>query len=208
MIKESDLPEVLPLFPLPGALLLPRSRLPLHIFEPRYLAMTEDALRTRERLIGMIQPQDDGLFAIGCAGRISSFSETEDGRYLITLTGVARFRLLEDVSGFAPYLRGRVDWTLYPRDIGRAEHDPALEREEFIALLSRFMEVHELSTDWGSLREAEDEMLVNALAQLLPFEVEDRQALLEAPTLPERREILVALLEFGLHGGMNEEKMQ
>mgnify|MGYP002652143690 FL=1 len=208
MIKEADLPDTLPLFPLPGALLLPRSKLPLQIFEPRYLAMMEDCLRTRQRLIGMIQPQEDGVFAIGCAGRISSFSETEDGRYLITLTGIARFRLLEEVPGFTPYLRARVDWSDYPRDIGHAETDPSLDREEFLDLLHRFMESHSLSTDWGSLKEAEDEMLINALSQLLPLEVEDRQALLEAPTLTERREVLTTLLEYGLHGGSKEEIMQ
>ena len=129
----ADLPETIPIFPLPGALLLPRARLPLNIFEPRYLAMLEDTLKTPHRLIGMIQPMvmPEGkarraarLHQIGCAGRVTAFQETEDGRYLITLSGVSRFRLGEMQEGFAPYLRARVDWSSFERDLGRAEQRP------------------------------------------------------------------------------------
>ena len=117
MRLHGDLPGKIPLFPLPGALLLPRARLPLQIFEPRYLAMLEDVLKTPDRLIGMIQPRPvpDGaprLAAIGCAGRVTAFSETEDGRYMITLAGISRFRLIREISGFAPYLSGEVGWEM------------------------------------------------------------------------------------------------
>lgn len=208
MIPLAELPETIPLFPLPGALLLPRGRMPLHIFEPRYLAMVDDALKTRGRVIGMIQPAAEGLHAIGCAGRITSFTETDDGRYLITLTGLSRFRLRREVPGFTPYLRGEAEWTGYSRDLGHAETDPALDREVFLDNLGRYLETRDLQTDWSSLKEAEDEMLINALCMLLPFEPEDRQALLEAASLPERRATLEALIAFARHGGTGEEPVQ
>lgn len=207
-----DLPGKIPLFPLPGALLLPRARLPLQIFEPRYLAMLEDALKTRERLIGMIQPRPgpDGqprLAAIGSAGRVTGFSETEDGRYMITLTGISRFRLLREVSGFTPYLCGEVRWDGFGRDRGAAEEDPGFDRPAFLDLLRRYFAAEQLSTDWETLREAGDELLVNSLAMLCPFEPEDKQALLEAPSLQTRRETLVTLMEFALRSG-GEEVLQ
>ncbi|WP_371170449.1 LON peptidase substrate-binding domain-containing protein [Aliiroseovarius sp. 2305UL8-7] len=215
MISAADLPELLPLFPLPGALLLPRGRLPLHVFEPRYLAMVDDALKSQERLIGMIQPigdntgdDDQRLHAIGCSGRITSFTETDDGRYMITLSGVSRFRLSEVTQGFTPYLRARVDWCSFDRDLGQAEHDPDLDRNSFLPLLERFFDMAELQTDWDSLKSAEDEMMINALSMLCPFDPEDKQALLEAPSLQTRRETLVTLMEFALRKGVGEEKVQ
>ena len=213
MLSASDLPDTIPLFPLPGALVLPRARLPLHIFEPRYLAMVEDCLATRTRLIGMIQPRvtpaggGDRLHSIGCAGRLTSFSETEDGRYMITLIGVSRFRLIEDLgTGPAPYRRGRVQWDTFARDLGRAEQDPRLDRVGFLDLLARYFEAVNLSAEWPSLKDAEDEMLINALSMLCPFDPEDRQALLEAPSLATRRETLVTLMEFALRGGATGEE--
>jgi uncharacterized protein len=212
MIKLADLPEVIPIFPLPGALLLPRARLPLHIYEPRYLAMVDDVLKTQGRLIGMIQPfegaQGTQLHAIGCAGRLTALSETEDGRYMITLAGVSRFRVVHEVEGFAPYRRAEVTWTGFERDLGRTEDDPGLERDEFLRLLGRYFDSQGLSTDWDSVREAEDELLVNSVSMLCPFPPEDKQALLEAPTLPTRRETLVTLIEFGLRGGATGEIVQ
>ncbi|MCV2881958.1 LON peptidase substrate-binding domain-containing protein [Actibacterium sp. XHP0104] len=214
MFPAADLPATIPVFPLPGALLLPRAKLPLHIFEPRYLAMLEDVLKTRHRLIGMIQPRpvpkgaEKKLHSIGCAGRITAFSETEDGRYMITLTGVSRFRMIEQVEGFAPYIRARIGWDGFARDLGAAEHDAGFDRETFLPLLSRYFADRQLSTDWDSLKDADDEMLINALSMLCPFSVEDKQALLEAPTLTERRETMTTLIEFALRGGSNEEMMQ
>ena len=134
MRLRGELPGKVPLFPLPGALLLPRAKLPLQIFEPRYLAMLEDTLKTPDRLIGMIQPRPrpdgtDALAAIGCAGRVTAFSETEDGRYLITLTGISRFRLASEISGFAPYLSGEVRWEDFTRD--REWNDGAAKAQLF-----------------------------------------------------------------------------
>ncbi len=214
MIHASDLPETIPVFPLPGALLLPRARLPLHIFEPRYLALLDDVMKTPTRLIGMIQPferREEGpppLHGIGCAGRLTAFSETEDGRYMITLTGISRYRVVEEVEGFTPYRRCKVNWDGFDRDLGPVEKDGGFDRPEFMDLLGRFFADRGLSTDWDSLKEAEDELLINSLSMLCPFEPEDRQALLEAPSLPTRRETLVTLIEFALRGGTGEEVMQ
>lgn len=211
MFTSADLPGTLSVFPLPGALLLPRSRLPLHIFEPRYLQMLEDAFKTSHRLIGMIQPlpgSSEALHDIGCAGRITGFSETEDGRYMITLTGISRFRISRETTGFSPYRKADVVWSGFERDLGSAEKDPAFRRDAFLLLLSRYLEAAGLSTDWEGLKEAEDEMLVNSLCMLCPFEAEERQALLEARDLAVRRAMLETLMEFALRGGSNEETMQ
>lgn len=214
MMNAADLPDTIAVFPLPGALLLPRGRLPLHIFEPRYLAMIEDCLKTKHRLIGMIQPRDvpgtgeKRLNAIGCAGRLTGFSETEDGRYMITLSGISRFRVKDEVAGFTPYRRCDVEWAGFGRDMGPVEEDPGFRRDEFLALLGRYFASQNLSTDWSSLKEAETELLINSLSMLCPFSPEDKQALLEAPSLSTRRETLVTLIEFALRGGSGEEVMQ
>lgn len=214
MIKAVELPETIPIFPLPGALLLPRSRLPLHIFEPRYLQMLEDALKTSTRLIGMLQPNEvpgrggNGLQAIGCAGRVTQFSETEDGRYLVTLSGISRFRVAQEVEGFAPYRRCDVTWDGFDRDLGPEEKDTGFARSGFIALLERYFDAQELSADWDTLKEADDELLINSLSMMLDFNPEDKQALLEAPSLSTRRETLVTLIEFQLRGGGEGEMIQ
>ncbi|EAR52919.1 Putative ATP-dependent protease La, LON [Oceanicola granulosus HTCC2516] len=212
MIQPADLPETLPVFPLPGALLLPRGKLPLHIFEPRYLAMLDDVLKTPERLIGMIQPYQSGgverLHAIGCAGRLTAFSETEDGRYMVTLSGASRYRIVEEVEGFTPYRRCKASWTGFERDLGPAEKDSGFDRDGFMSLLARYFADQGLSTDWDSLKDAEDELLINSLSMLCPFEPEDKQALLEAPSLETRRETLITLIEFALRGGSGEEMLQ
>ena len=215
MMKAADLPDMIPVFPLPGALLLPRARLPLHLFEPRYLQMLDDTMKTKHRLIGMIQPREmpagsaeRRLHAIGCAGRLTGFSETEDGRYMITLSGVSRFRVKEEVQGFTPYRRCNVEWQAFTRDLGPTEEDKGFDRTAFLNLLGRYFTAMEMSSDWGSLSDAEPELLLNSLSMLCPFEPEDKQALLEAPSLTTRRETLVTLLEFALRGGSHEEMMQ
>jgi len=214
MIKIGDLPDIVPIFPLPSALLLPRSRLPLHVFEPRYVAMLDDALKTQERLIAMIQPNpgrnddENGLHVIGCAGRITQFSETEDGRYMITLTGISRFRVAQEVDGFTPYRRCEVSWDGFEKDLGEPEKEAAYDRDAFLNLLSKYFAKRELHTDWDTLKEAEDELLVNSLSMMLEFEPEDKQALLEAPSLTTRRETLVTLIEYFLRGGDAEDFMQ
>ncbi len=212
MLCAADLPETLPLFPLPGAVILPRGQLPLHIFEPRYLAMLDDVLKTTHRLIGMIQPihpSDDTpspkLHKIGCAGRVIAFSELNDGRYMITLKGISRFRVKRLTPGFTPYLRANVSWRDFERDLGQPEHDPGLERERFTRLLRRYFAAEGLEADWESMESADEELLINSIAMLSPFEPKDKQALLEAPTLTERREILTALMEYALHRGKDTD---
>lgn len=213
MFRQSDLPETIPIFPLPGALLLPRARLPLHIFEPRYLQMIDDCLKTDHRLIGMVQPRaqasKDGREQqlIGCAGRLTQLSETEDRRYMITLAGVSRYRITREISGFAPYLKADVSWDGFDRDLGKAEVDHDFDRPAFLDLLHRYFEDQELSTDWESLKEADEELLINSLSMLCPFDPEEKQALLEGPTLANRRETLVTLMEFALRGS-GEETLQ
>lgn len=213
MMHPADLPDMVSVFPLPGALLLPRSRLPLHIFEPRYLQMLDDALKTKERLIGMVQPNpchSNGgkLHHIGCAGRVTQFSETEDGRYLITLTGISRFRITSEKDAFTPYRRCVVSWDGFDRDLGKAEKDDRFDRSQFLNLLERFFSSRQLSTDWETLKDADDELLVNSLSMLLDFDAEEKQALLEAPCLRTRRETLVTLIEFAMRGGSGEDKLQ
>lgn len=214
MIKAAELPQTIPIFPLPGALLLPRSRLPLHIFEPRYLQMLDDSLKTSTRLIGMIQPYDipgrneTALHSIGCAGRVMQFSETEDGRYLVTLGGVSRFRVVQEIESFTPYRRCDVNWDGFDRDLGPEEQDANFVRPQFLKTLERYFAARELSADWDTLRDADDELLVNSLSMMLDFDQEDKQALLEAPSLSTRRETLVTLMEYQLRGGEEAEVMQ
>ena len=214
MIKTTDLPNVLPVFPLPGALLLPRARLPLNLFEPRYLQMFDDALKTDARLIGMVQPNEvagrdgNGLHMIGCAGRITQFSETEDGRYMMTLGGVSRFRVVKEVEGFSPYRKCEVNWDGFDRDLGDVEQDVVFDRKPFLNQLNKYFEAKGLSADWETLEEAEDELLINSLSMMMDFEPEDKQALLEAPSLSTRRETLVTLIEYSLRGGDGGDMMQ
>ena len=214
MLNAADLPDTSPIFPMPCVLMLPRARLPLHVFEPRYLSMLNDTLKTSHRLIGMIQPCDvpekepPRLHRIGCAGRVTAFSETGDGRYMITLTGISRYRVVEETEGFIPYRRVEASWTGFDRDLGETEDDSGFNRNHLFDLLNRYFKANKLSSDWESLRTAESELLINYLSMLCPFGAEEKQALLEAPTLPERRETLMKLLEFGLRGGAGEETVQ
>jgi Lon protease-like protein len=214
----ADLPEVIPVFPLPGALLLPRARLPLNIFEPRYLAMLDDTLRSDHRLIGMVQPYESQtlppkLHAIGCAGRVTSLSETEDGRYLIALTGISRFRIMSELDGFAPYRRVKVEWVDFAADLGQAEDGSnagvAFSRKDFLVVLKRYFKTVRLASDWDSLSDAHPELLINSLAMMCPFAIEEKQALLEAPRLSDRVETLIALMQFVIaSGGDDDSKVQ
>jgi Lon protease-like protein len=214
MTRVTELPGSIPVFPLPGALLLPRARLPLHLFEPRYLQMLEDALKTPSRLIGMVQPNarpkgdKSALHRIGCAGRVTQFSETEDGRYMITLCGISRFRIGDEVEGFTPYRRFEVNWDGFDRDQGGPEHDRGFDRDAFLDLLDRYFSARDLSADWATLKDADNELLINSLSMLLDFEPEEKQALLEAPSLSTRRETLVTLIEYALRGGQSEDILQ
>jgi Lon protease-like protein len=148
------------------------------------------------------------LQSIGCAGRVTAFSETEDGRYMITLSGISRYRITREISGFTPYLKADVSWDGFARDLGPTETDKGFDRTAFLKLLARFFAARELQTDWESLEQAEDELLINSLSMLCPFDPSDKQALLEAPSLATRRETLVTLIEFALRGGQTDEILQ
>lgn len=203
--RFEELPATLPVFPLSGVLLLPRGKLPLNIFEPRYLAMTQDALGAG-RLIGMIQPRraDDPaeapeLYEVGCAGRISQFAETDDGRFLITLTGVCRFAILGEIASMRGYRRAQVDWGRFRDDLAPP---PAVEldRDALIERLKRYFAVQGIKADWNSIRATPDERLVTTLAMICPFEPGEKQGLLECPTLADRSEMLAALLDMAAAG--------
>jgi hypothetical protein len=200
--KPDDLPRVIPVFPLAGAVLFPRSLLPLNIFEPRYLNMVDDAL-AGDRLIGMIQPaldssgQTPALAEIGCVGRITSFSETDDGRYLITLTGVSRFRVGRELEMSSPYRKIEADWAPFAEDLSQRELGGAIDRESLAKALQHYAEARGFQIDWEAAGEAPAEMLVNAIAAACPFERQEKQMLLEADTVADRCDTLVALLELG-----------
>ena len=213
--RLQDLPETLPLFPLSGVLLLPRSRLPLNIFEPRYLALIDDALKTDHRLVGMVQPLGNvpaeaagKLQRIGCAGRLTRLIETDDNRYLITLTGISRFRITAEMSGFQPYITASVSWSSFERDIGAVEPEADFDRPKFMSVLERYFQTSKLTPDWESLKLADEELLINSLSMLCPFAPEEKQALLEAPNLQNRRETLVTLMEFALRSVGREGTLQ
>jgi Lon protease-like protein len=197
--KAADLPQTIPLFPLPGAILFPRAAMPLNIFEPRYLNMVDDAL-AGDRLIGMIQPaareagERPALLHVGAVGKITTFSETEDGRYLITLTGLCRFRLIRELPMSAPYREAIVDFEDFADDL--IERPAQIDRSRLRSALVAYIAANRFSADWALIEEAPSETLVNAVAALCPFDLMSKQALLESPTLTERANALIALLEW------------
>jgi uncharacterized protein len=202
----SDLPEVIPVFPLPGALLLPRGQMPLNIYEQRYLEMVDDALRDGHRLIGMIQPdiahsRDEDkpqLFRVGCVGRITQLAEAGDGRYILELTGIARFRIKEELAALTPYRQCKVDYSPYVDDFTARKGEEAVDREALIAVLRDFLKANNLKVDWEGVETAPNEALVNALAMMSPYGPPEKQAMLEAPDLKTRAEILIAVTEMDL----------
>lgn len=210
-----QLPETLPIFPLSGVLLLPGGKLPLNIFEPRYLAMIFDAL-AGHRMIGMVQPVQPGGFAgdgmpsddgrpkvhrIGCAGRISSFNETDDGRLLLALSGVCRFEIVRELDpAQGGYRRVSAVFSPYRNDLDHADEAVALDRERLMAALAAFFRARNLSTDWDAVKQAADNNLVTSLAMALPFGPAEKQALLEAADSAVRAKLLIALLEMAAFG--------
>jgi uncharacterized protein len=212
-----DLPARLPVFPLPEALLLPRIRLPLNIFEPRYLAMVRDAM-SGERIIGMIQPalaapgrdpvtgDRAPLRAVGCAGRITSYTETFDDRFLIVLTGIARFRVAAEVESSQPYRRVEADFAPFARDLSPGLGEAEVNRQVLLETLHSYLDARQLVADWSEIEAASTESLVNSLSVLSPYPADDKQALLEAPDLKARAEMLVALTEVALARGDDASK--
>jgi Lon protease-like protein len=202
-----ELPEIIPVFPLPGALLLPRGQMPLNIFEPRYLAMVDDSFRDGHRLIGMIQPdvshsRDEArpvLFRVGCVGRITQLAESGDGRYILELTGITRFRVVEEMmSVLTAYRQCRVDYFPYIDDFTARKGEEAVDRQALLEVLTDFLKANNLNVDWEGVETAPNEALVNALAMMSPHGPAEKQAMLEAPDLKTRAEILVAVTEMDL----------
>ncbi|MEJ0067072.1 MAG: LON peptidase substrate-binding domain-containing protein [Caulobacteraceae bacterium] len=198
--KVSDLPALIPVFPLDGALLLPGCQLPLNIFEPRYLNMIDDAM-SGSRLIGMIQTRAGGgrvkpnLAEVGCAGRLTAYAETGDGRYMITLSGICRFRAGEELAAPTPYRQLRPNFGPFARDLEDDESEIVLDRTRFLTVLRRYLGHKGLEVEWDAARQAPAGALINSLAMGLPLDPPEKQALLEAPTLADRGRVLAALLE-------------
>lgn len=204
----TDLPDIIPLFPLKNVILLPRSNLPLNIFEPRYLQMTDDVLGTN-RLIGMIQPESGfetelsadiltPLRTTGCVGRLTEFSEMEDGRLLITLTGICRFDVLNEEKAELPYRLFKVDYSKYENDLKEGHGEDEVDREQLLSILKTYLQLHELDADWDSIDQSSNEFLVNTLSIISPYGTEEKQALLETPDLKKRSEVLMALAEMDI----------
>jgi Lon protease-like protein len=207
-----DIPDLIPVFPLPRALLLPRTELPLNIFEPRYLQMIEDAIQG-DRVIGMIQPNEPEenaskvppLYQIGCAGRITTFAETGDGRYQVVLTGIARFRVIEEVSVTTPYRQCKVDYNVFAEDLVQGVGEDEVDREALLKTLANYLAANSIEADWSGITQAPTEALVNGLSLMSPFGVREKQALLEARDLRHRAELLVAATEITLAAGETDE---
>ncbi|MGY3032427.1 Lon protease-like protein [Bradyrhizobium sp. USDA 4354] len=203
----ADLPEIIPVFPLPGALLLPRGQMPLNIFEPRYLAMVDDSFRDGHRLIGMIQPDiahsprnsdKPALFRVGCVGRITQLAESGDGRYILELTGVSRFKVVEELEVLTAYRQCKVDFFAFVDDFTARMGEEEVDREALLSVLADFLKANNLKVDWEGVESAPNEALVNALAMMSPYGPAEKQAMLEAPDLKTRAEILIAVTEMDL----------
>lgn len=208
--RTTDLPKRIPVFPLRGALLLPRATLPLNIFEPRYLAMVDEVI-AGHRILGMVQPAAAGedespggkssdVRKIGCAGRLTAFQELDDGRVLITLAGITRFEIDSEEQNNAPYRSFNVSYDRFADDLAPGTGEDDVDREKLLEVLKMYLETNRLSTDWRAIGTAPTELLVNALCVISPFGSEEKQALLEAPSLKARTDVLVALTEMELAG--------
>lgn len=210
--SPKEIPDVIPVFPLPRALLLPRAELPLNIFEPRYLQMIEDVIKG-DRVIGMIQPNEpeEGaskvppLYQVGCAGRLTNFAESGDGRYQVVLTGITRFRVIEEVSLATPYRQCKVDYTIFGEDLVQGLGEDEVDREALLKTLANYLAANSIEADWSGITQAPSEALVNGLSLMAPFGVREKQALLEAPDLRARAQLLVAATEITLAAGEADE---
>ena len=216
-----DLPRVIPIFPLTGVLLLPTGKLPLNIFEPRYLAMIRDTLADEQRIIGMLQPRvpylednrgagglnNDGpdLYKTGCAGRITGFTESDDGRYMLTLAGICRFDIVEEMSGKEGYRRILADYRRFRNDIGD-EPEADIDRDRLLAAVKEYFALQNIEASWDAVLATPDDKLITSLSMTCPFGPNERQALLEAQTLSSRADIVITLLEMALleNGGASD----
>ena len=202
MAFSFDLPEGIPVFPLPKAVLLPRSRLPLHIFEPRYLEMIEDAIKS-DKYIGIVQPSIDKKKKsetenVGCIGKISTYVENEDGTFIVKLTGICRFKIIEEVLSEKLYRKMKVDYHDFIDDLNLEEVANSIDRNKLLNVISDYLNVNDLTTDWSVITDTDTEILINAFAMLSPFSAKEKQALLEASNIENRSEILIALSELSI----------
>jgi uncharacterized protein len=208
-----ELPAVIPVFPLSGAILLPKGLLPLNIFEPRYLRMVDDALGS-QRIIGMIQPRESEpaarppIYDVGCAGRITGFQETGDGRYLITLSGIMRFRVAEELGVATPYRQVRADYRAFANDILEDASAARIDRERLFDAMRGYFASEGLSTDWKEASAAPTEALVNSLAMGCPFQPNEKQALLETGDISDRADCLIALMRMSVGEPPTEPTLQ
>lgn len=210
-LNLGDLPATLKVFPLRGVIMLPRSTLPLNVFEPRYLALVNDVLGS-DRLIGIIQTdagtgdaespdgKDVPLRRVGGAGRLTAFQETDDGHYLITLTGIARFAIAEELETGDPYRTCKVDWRPFVEDLEHGRGEEEVDRDRLLSVLRKYLKVNKLSADWDGINNSSNELLVNTLSMISPYGPEEKQALLEADDLKTRAEVLTALAEMEIAG--------
>ena len=210
----TNLPAGIPVFPLSGALLLPQGELPLNVFEPRYLRMVDDALRG-DRMIGVIQPEfgDDevglpALARVGCAGRITGFNETADGRYLIVLTGVCRFNVAAETTRGTPYRTVAPDWSPFADDLLDDAHDDLVDGDGLARALRGYLSRLGHAADWNSIEKSSAQTLINSISAQCPFTYAEKQALLEAQTLKDRCAALIALLDMGGRPGRDKESVQ
>ncbi|MDB4246987.1 LON peptidase substrate-binding domain-containing protein [Hyphomicrobiales bacterium] len=209
-LKIEELPPKLSVFPLPGALLLPRTQLPLNIFEPRYLEMVDDAL-SNNRLIAMIQTQSekkDQLFKVGCVGKIVSYTELTNNRMLVTLSGVCRFFVKQELEVVTPYRQFQVSYKEFSNDLLKGFDEENVNREKLQICLKKYLDYNNLDVDWESIKNSPTELLVNSLCLLSPYRPEEKQALLEAKTLSERNEILIAMTEMSMSSEGGTEQIQ
>ena len=205
---SNTLPKIIPIFPLPGVLLLPFTKLPLNVFEPRYVAMTRDALKSNW-IIGMIQPratasnkEQPDIYLIGCAGKIVTFSETDDGRFLITLNGIARFTVKEELPLIRGYRRTAIDWRPFEKAM-RTDNASVIDRPRLESVLRKYFDTRRINARWDEIEQAPDSQLVATLAMQCPFTFEEKQALLEAPGIEDRAELIVSLLTMAVAGDLN-----
>lgn len=210
-LETEELPEIFAVFPLAGALLLPGGRLPLNIFEPRYLAMTEDALAAG-RVFGMVQPDPNrpreatgpGLYRVGCLGRVTSFAETDDGRYLITLTGLVRFAVIEELAVRRGYRRIRGEFSAFAADLNGDAVAPRFDRAALLLALRAYFARRNFEANWDAIGQMADDPLITTLSMVCPFEAAEKQALLEAPSGAERAAALLALLQMDSHDSQTD----
>jgi len=207
---DTKFPNTISIFPLSNAIFFPNTVLPLNIFEPRYKKMTEDAL-SNDKLIGMVQTKNykntikPEVFNVGCLGKIEAHSKTPDGRYLINLTGLIRFKIVDELETDLPYRKFKVSYEDYLEDLEKIKFSDKINVIDLIDKTRRFFKIHQLSTDWKIVEKVEPNQLVNSLSMICPFSVSEKQTLLEAKNLIERTNLINQIINFYILGNNNQQ---